>query len=505
MITRRNFLGGTTTALGWAAASGEFAFLGKLPRIQAAESHLPAQGVKFHPGIESLVQFIESTPRERLIEEIAVKVRHGLAYRDIVAALFLAGIRNIQPRPIGFKFHAVMVVNSAHLASLASSDSDRWLPIFWALDQFKSSQAADVKEGDWMLGAVEEARIPKAHQARQAFIEAMNAWDESAADAAITGLVRHAGAAEIFELLCPYGVRDFRELGHKLIYLANSFRTLEVIGWHHAEPVLRGVVYAMLDRVGDQNPSKADLPADRPFRRNREAIQSLRPEWKVGNLNPQPIADFLATAREGSSIDTSNQAIQLLNSGSAPAAVFDGIHAAAGEMLMRRPGILSLHASTFTNAVRYSWNRVQDDTVRRLLLVQAAAFMPLFRGEPAKKTVRIDQLEPLAFAADSTDPLADVFAGVGKNTEESARRLVGWLAANPDPKPFAQMARRLVFSKGRDSHDYKFSSAVLEDYEVLSGPWRNRVLAASVFNLRGSGETDNPLVGRIRDALATRS
>ena len=73
---------------------------------------------------------------------------------------------------------------------------------------------------------------------------------------------------------------------------------------------------------------------------------------------------------------------------------------------------------------------------------------------------------------------------------------------NPDPKPLADAARRLIFLKGRDSHDYKFSSAVLEDFQHLSSPWRERFLAASVFNLRGSGEADNPLAQRIRAALA---
>jgi len=48
--------------------------------------------------------------------------KKGLSYRDLLAALLLAGIRNIQPRPVGFKFHAVLVVNSAHLASLSSPD-----------------------------------------------------------------------------------------------------------------------------------------------------------------------------------------------------------------------------------------------------------------------------------------------------------------------------------------------------------------------------------------------
>ncbi len=37
-------------------------------------------------------------------------------------------------------------------------------------------------------------------------------------------------------LLECYGVRDFRELGHEEIHLANSFLALQVIGWQHAPP-----------------------------------------------------------------------------------------------------------------------------------------------------------------------------------------------------------------------------------------------------------------------------
>ena len=59
----------------------------------------------------------------------------------------------------------------------------------------------------------------------------------------------------------------------------------------------------------------------------------------------------------------------------------------------------------------------------------------------------------------------------------------------------------LIFLKGRDAHDYKFSSAVLEDYQNISPSWRDRYLAASVFNLRGSGDSDNELVKRTRAAL----
>src|SRR5439155_8708951 len=130
--------------------------------VSAAEAKLEPDIVRFDPEIEPLVRFLEDTPRERVLEEVAARIRRGLSYRDVLAALLLAGVRNIQPRPVGFKFHAVLVVNSAHLASLASPDSDRWLPIFWAIDQFKVSQAADVKEGNWTMAAVDEAAVPPA-------------------------------------------------------------------------------------------------------------------------------------------------------------------------------------------------------------------------------------------------------------------------------------------------------------------------------------------------------
>ena len=61
-----------------------------------------------------------------------LRIRAGVSYQEVVAALMLAGVRNVQPRPsVGFKFHAVLVVNSAHVASLNARDTDRWLPIFW--------------------------------------------------------------------------------------------------------------------------------------------------------------------------------------------------------------------------------------------------------------------------------------------------------------------------------------------------------------------------------------
>src|SRR6266478_5495409 len=180
--TRRQFLK-TAAVAGVTVGLGDFSFLQCLPRVAAEEAKMDSKMVRFHPDIEPLVRFLEETPRERVLEEVATRLRHGLTYRELLAALLLAGVRNIEPRPVGFKFHAVLVINSAHLASLSSPDSDRWLPTFWAIDQFKSSQAANAREGGWILGPVDQTAVPPSHRARQAFIDAMDNWDEAAADA----------------------------------------------------------------------------------------------------------------------------------------------------------------------------------------------------------------------------------------------------------------------------------------------------------------------------------
>jgi hypothetical protein len=502
MIPRRSFLHSAVGA-GALAALGDLGFLAKLPSVSAAEASTDSRLVRFHPEIEPLVRLLEDTPRERVIGEVAARIKRGLSYRQLLAALFLAGVRDIQPRPVGFKFHAVLVINSAHLASLASPDSDRWLPIFWAIDNFKTSQASQRQKGDWKLAPVDEAAVPSGHRARAAFEEAMDHWDEAAADAAIVGLVRSSASAdELFDIFCHYGARDFREIGHKAIYVSNSFRCLEAIGWQHAEPVVRSLAYALLDHDDTkENPSQADLSADRPFRQNLGAVKGIREGWTEGRPSAEASADVLKTLRGGSAADASGLVAKMLNDGVAPQSIFDGLFSGAGELLMQAPGILSLHATTFTNAIHYAWHRVQSDELRRMLLLQNAAFLPLFRGDHIDSGLHLDALEPLAPTAAGDEAVAEIFADISHDRLAASRKILAVLKGNPDAGSFAAAARRLIFLKGNNAHDYKFSSAVLEDYQQLSPPWRDRLLAASAFNLRGAGDKDNDVVKQTRAAL----
>ncbi len=493
---RREFLG----------AAAAVPFLANLRPVSATEAKLDPDLVRLDAGIDPLVKLLEETPREKVLEEVGARVKKGLNYQELLAALLLAGVRNVQPRPnVGFKFHAVLVVNSAHLASLAAPDRERWLPIFWAIDNFKSSQAQTQKESGWRMKPVDEMKLPTPRKAMKAFTAALDNWDEEAADAAVAALARSASVNELFEVFARYGCRDFRDIGHKAIYVANAFRTLHTIGWHHAEPVLRSLAYALLQHEGD-NPAKRDAAQDRPGRRNAELVAKIREEWRDGKEDAARANELLVLLRTASEADAAAWVGKHLGEVS-PRTVWDGLFLAGGELLMRQPGIVALHSLTSLNALRYAYDTSADDATRRLVLLQAASFVVLFReamkGRKEKMyEVRINENLSEKFSDSAVPKLDEVFATLSKDKLAAAQSAYVYLRSSPARgRDLIDAGRRLIFLKGTDSHDYKFSSAVMEDYSQLSPGVRDRFLAASLFWLKGSAGADAPIVKRVQAAL----
>lgn len=500
--SRRRFLHRSAGGVSAAAGLAGWEFLGKLPHVSAQEIEAsPGEIVPLRSEIEPLVRLLEETPRNRVIEEVTDRIRRGTSYREVLGALLLAGVRNIEPRPaVGFQFHAVLVVHSAHLASLSGPDSDRWLPILWAVDDFKTSQARDSKDRGWTMSPVDESRVPKPHRARKAFIDAMERWDEEAADAATAGVFRSLGRGELFDLFATYAARDLRSIGHKVIYLANAWRTLQIMGWEHAEPVLRSLSYALLNRGGNPNPADHDLPEDRPWRENGPLAESLSPTWRAGGSHDETTLDLLAMLREADPIEAATavaKAVDRKNVG--PSAVIDALFVGSSELMLRQPAIPALHAVTTTNAMHYVYRTCSDDTLRRQLLLQNASFLPMFlefmhsRGDVSD--LRIDTLE----AGDPVDSTETVLAA-GKR-EAQAKAILGFVGDEPNRAlDLIDAVRRRIFLQGTDAHHYKFSSAVLEDFFHVSPAWRNQLLASGTQYL--PGESKNPLADRIRAALA---
>src|SRR5205807_973887 len=158
--------------------------------------------------------------------------------------------------------------------------------------------------GNWRMKPVDEGKLPSPFHARKRFVEAMNNWDEEAADAAVVALARSEGASGVWEMLWPYGARDFRDIGHKIIYTANAWRTLQTIGWRHAEPVLRSLAYALLDHRGG-NPAKGNDQADLPGRANLPRALRFAALLNTGKKDSAASKDVLATLRSADADDAS--------------------------------------------------------------------------------------------------------------------------------------------------------------------------------------------------------
>jgi len=213
----------------------------------------------------------------------------------------------------------------------------------------------------------------------------------------------------------------------------------------------------------------------------------------------------LSVLRDGSDGDASDQVVKLLNHGVAPASIWDGLRAGAAELVLRQPGIVALHAVTTTNALHYAWCHSREDATRRFVLLQNAAFLPMFReamrGRGKVADRRIDGLQPRV-SPDARPGIEEILAEVSRDRMSAVGKVLAYLDSGGKSDALIDAARRVLLVKGDDAHDYKFSGAVFEEFGTIAPAWRDRFLAVSTLRLHGSQDRDNPLVRRVREAFA---
>jgi hypothetical protein len=499
--SRRSFLSAAATSSALGAGCLEW-----FPSLRADDTKVTSQDVQFRPEIEPLVRLMEDTPRETLIDRVMTEIRSGTSYQSLLGALFLAGIRNVQPRPaVGFKFHSVLVVHSAHQASIAASDRSRWMPLLWAIDYFKSAQATDIKEGDWTMQAVNMSKLPSPERALESLDNALKTWDEEAADAAAAAATQMASQGQLLDMYARYAARDFRSIGHKCIYVSGAFRTLSVIGWEHAEPVMRSLAYAILNHTGESNPAQGDFQADRAGRANWRVADTISSSWFAGKLDHEATLRVVEGLRQADPIEAAVLVAELINKSVHPRSIYDGILLAASELVARQPAIVPLHAVTTSNSLHYLFYHVSDERLRKWLLLQNASFLAHFReAASVREKLLATQLESLAADAEATSvPVDKVFELVRKDRNAASKAVFQFLQSGGKPELLMNKARELVFLKGTDSHDYKFSSAAIEDAMSISPRWRSHYLAGCSHLLHGASEKTTPLAQKVLAMTST--
>ena len=449
------------------------------------------------PEIGALHRLMEETPRERLAAELAGLIGGGLDHRRTLAALAVATSRRVQPFPhVGYKYHAVLALQSVHLTALNLPEGERWLPVFWALDYFKRAQDAERRQSGWTMGPQPEPAAETVEAARSNLIDALDRWDIQAVDPAVLDFARLAAPEQLSEILFRYGIRDLRAIGHKAIAVQNVHRLLPIVGPEHAPAVLRSLAAALQNHGSDPNPATSDLRSDRTWRAFQPMLGEIPKTWREGRRDDAARNELVRTLREVSELDAGRAVIDLLKGGVSTDSIWEALFATAAELVLTRPTVVPVHAQTSANAFHHVFRHARTETTQLLALLQSAAFMAAFRRGigNTRADLRIDQLEPLAVPGSGADVLRDAFSELPHDSAAGARKALHYLQRGGSADALAASARRHLARNGRQSHDYKFTEAALENHrEMAPTPWRDRILAASMAYFTGSAEAPSPV------------
>jgi hypothetical protein len=474
--------------------------------LTRSEAQVTPDLFRFRPELEPLVALIERTPREKCAEMAVGQLRRSVSYRQFLAALFLAGIRNVNPRPPGFALHCVFIIHAAHLLGLEAPAEVRLLPLFFALDDFKKAQERDARAaaGDYTMRA-NTGSLPPPEKAPAEFHTAMEAWDAERAERAVISLARNRSVPEIFDMLWRYAARDYRNIGHKAIFSANAFRTLHTIGEQHAEPVLRSLVLSLLDFGKDRKVDGYafdDQCYQGNFKRSKETFPRLHAAWMEQRSDPDTVRSILTGIRE-SPVDElcADVAARLVKGQAASGSVWDAVHLAGAELQMRVPSgrrITGIHAVTSANGLHHSYLGTADPQTRHLILLQAVGWMAQFRtligaGTEAPRRLIITALEP----ASESNPLS----AVPSDLDSAATRVLRLAQDLSARESFQAEIVRITVSKADEVHYYKYLASLIEDVPLISPNWQPYLLAATVFYLKGPADAEPAPIKNAREAL----
>lgn len=447
----------------------------------------PKEQLKDLSRLDHLAEEIRLASKAGAFDVCAAAIHAGAEPSTLIGAAFLTGVQEIRPRSVGGKLHAVMMVESSFQLIEHLSPRDRWLAALWTVNDCKVSQRRDERdENDWKLPPRPQVTFGSLEQAHREWQAAFDSWDAERADRAVVGLLSLVDPTHIFELLWPVAARSYTDIGHKIIFCTQVERALRRIGSEHAETALRSLVNGLLyeDSKGRQMGS---------FDLAQQRLAKMPAGWLEGKEDPGESLGLLHRLRDTNCEQAQDLVLEAFRSGLGPATVWDGLRLYAAELFHRRPASAArrhgpVHPVTEVNAFHYAWRTTQQEPTRRLMILQAAGWLPLLRRDLQGFFGKMEGsgVDVLGTSVTEPAPLEAIFE------QPSAELARAHLDRDPSTANAADAylagLRQLLMSRANQSHQYKFLAALQEESKSVHPRWATTLLAPAVTYLPMVGD-----------------
>jgi hypothetical protein len=489
--TRRQFLG--DVGRGMVAATVGYSLASELGLAPALAADAP-ESLTFGE-LEPLVCLMQETPANKLLPQLAAKLKSGTELKRLVAAAALANARTFGGEDyVGF--HTMMALSpSLHLAR-ELPEGQQPLPVFKVLYRNTNRIQEHGGRKDEVLHPVTPAKISDAKPG-EALRAAVRKKDVTGAEQMLIALAQRSADEAFNDVL--YAVHDNTEV-HRVVLPYRSWDLLDLIGREHAQTLLRQSVRYCVKAESWQHTATMDEP--------RTLLPKMLEEHHL--LDRQPgtrlaedswVDQLSQTIFKSKPAEAAEAAAAALEEGFAPDAIGEAISLAANQLILRDQGrtprdevpgkpvgsvhgdSIGVHACDSANAWR-NMARVTNARNTFACLILGAYQVALDRTnrggdflnwQPLPVKWHLDGIK----SAEADALLREADEAIRQNLQARAAAIVyRYGELGHAPRPVFDLMLRYAVSEDGALHAEKYYRTVSEEFAATRAAFRWRQLTA---------------------------
>jgi len=454
--------------------------------------------------LEPLVNLMQETPPDRLLERLIVDHRGPRELERWTAAAALANVRAFGGGDYT-GYHAFMALIPAYQMAQRLNGDQRMLPVLKVIYRNSSriqSQNRSSTDGMLPLGAEHLVHTSGAHGEPEKLRDLIRAREMTGSEAELAALV-HDDPKQALDRL-QRAVQDEIDV-HRVVLAWRSWSMLDLAGLNHAEHLLRQSVrycveneVRMHDRHGTPSPIRTLLPElmdDHRLADHAKAIEtgrSLDTHQPPGDAWVEAFADQIWS---GSREQAARAVASALAEGIHPEVIGEAISMAANQLVLRDPGrtpeqsgpgkppgcvhgdSVGVHASDAANAWRNIARVVEPATGYAALIVSAYHTAGQSAAKSMAAPLHDDQAVPAS--ASSAELVRQLKAAVESSNQHAAVAIAGALQHRdvPADQVFDALLPYAISEDGA-LHAEKYYRTAEEEFGATRPAFRWRQLKA---------------------------